>query len=82
MNCCINCFESRYINSIILNNKRVGNCDYCKSQNISIYEASELNRNFAGILDLFVIDKENGRPLETQIISDYFQKKSFYTNFN
>ncbi len=77
MNCCINCFESRYINSIILNNKRVGNCDYCKSQNISIYEASELNRNFAGILDLFVVDVENGKPLEIQIISDYFQKKVF-----
>ncbi len=77
MNCCINCFESRYINSIILNNKTVGNCDFCKSQNISIYEASKLNRNFAGILDLFVVDIENGKPIETQIISDYFHKKVF-----
>lgn len=77
MNCCINCFESQYINSIILTNKKIGNCDFCKSQNISIYEASELNRNFAGILDLFVLDAENGKPLEIQITSDYFHKKVF-----
>lgn len=60
-----------------MNNKTIGNCDYCKSQNVSIYEASELNRNFAGILDLFVVDTENGKPLETQIISDYFSQKVF-----
>lgn len=60
-----------------MSNKTAGNCDYCKSQNISIYEASELNRNFAGILELFVVDVENGKPLEIQIISEYFRNKVF-----
>ncbi|MBK7795335.1 MAG: RES domain-containing protein [Saprospiraceae bacterium] len=79
MNCCINCFESQYISSIILNNKTIGNCDYCNSKNVSIYEASELNRFFVGIIDLYEVDAENGKPLETQIIND-FHKKVFTQN--
>jgi hypothetical protein len=79
MNCCTNCFESQYINSIILNNKTIGNCDYCKSQNVSIYEASELSPFFKGIIDLYDVDVENGKSLEIQIVSD-FHKKVFTQN--
>lgn len=79
MNCCINCFESQYIGSIILNNKKLGNCDYCNSQSISIYEASQLSPFFKGIIDLYEKDTEDGKPLETQIISD-FHKKVFTQN--
>jgi hypothetical protein len=79
MNCCINCFESQYISSIILNNKTIGDCDYCNSQTISIYEASELNRFFVGIIDLYEVDIKNGKSLENQIITD-FHKKVFTQN--
>lgn len=74
MNCCTNCFESQYINSIILNNKTIGNCDYCQSQNVSIYEASELSLFFKGIIDLYDVDAENGKSLDIQIISDFHKK--------
>lgn len=74
MNCCTNCFESQYINSIILNNKTIGNCDYCKSQDVSIYEASELSPFFKGIIDLYDVDIENGKSLEVQIVSDFHKK--------
>lgn len=74
MNCCTNCFESNYINAVIFNNKKRGNCDYCHSENVSIYEASELNRFFAGIIDLYEEDTEDGKLLETQIISDFHKK--------
>lgn len=74
MNCCTSCFESQYINSIILNNNTIGNCDYCKSQNVNIYEASELSLFFKGIIDLYDVDTENGKPLEIQIISDFHKK--------
>jgi hypothetical protein len=77
MNCCINCFESRYLNSIIIRYKSNGNCDYCGSESVSIYLATELNLNFSGILDLFVIDEENGIPLEQHLISGYFAQKVF-----
>ncbi|MGE8513154.1 MAG: RES family NAD+ phosphorylase [Chryseobacterium culicis] len=74
MNCCINCFESSYINGIILNNKSIGNCNYCKSENVSIYEASELSIFFKGIIDLYEVVDSNGKPIEEQIVSDFSNK--------
>lgn len=74
MNCCINCFESSYINGVILNNRNIGDCNYCKSENVSIYPASELNIFFKGIIDLYEIDDDNGLPIEKQIISDFSTK--------
>ena len=76
MNCCINCFESNYINSVILNNRMTGDCDYCESKNVSIYEASQLILFFKGIIDLYSINLNEGKSLEKQIISD-FPKKVF-----
>lgn len=74
MNCCTNCFESQYIKSIILNNKTIGNCDYCKSQDVSVYEASELSPFFKGIIDLYDVDTENGKSLDIQIVLDFYKK--------
>jgi hypothetical protein len=74
MNCCTNCFESSYINAIILGNKTKGNCDYCKSEDVSIYEASELNPFFLGIIDLYEVNYANGKSLESQIIMDFHKK--------
>ncbi len=74
MNCCTNCFESNYINGIILNNKTVGNCDYCKSEEISIYEASELSIFFKAIIDLYEVDKEGGKKIELQVVADFSNK--------
>ena len=74
MNCCTNCFESSYINAIILGNKTTGNCDYCKSENVNIYDASELNPFFLGIIDLYEVDNANGKSLESQIITDFHKK--------
>jgi len=69
-------FESTYIKAIIISgNKTLGDCDFCNSENVNIYEASELNPFFAGIIDLYEIDHD-GKPLETQIVAD-FHKKMF-----
>lgn len=74
MNCCTNCFESSYINAIILGNKTMGNCDYCRSENVYIYDASELNPFFVGIIDLYEVDTAYGKPLEEQVIADFHKK--------
>ena len=76
MNCCINCFESNYLKSIIIKNNIQGNCDYCKSENINIYEASELNIFFKNIIGLYEEDAHNGKSIEERIVSD-FPKKAF-----
>lgn len=76
MNCCINCFESNYLKSIIIKNNIQGNCDYCKSENINIYETSELNIFFKNIIGLYEEDAHNGKSIEERIVSD-FPKKAF-----
>lgn len=73
MNCCTNCFESSYIQTIILSNNKRGNCDYCKSEDANIYSASELSPFFAGIIDLYEVNLE-GEPIESQIINDFPSK--------
>ncbi len=74
MNCCTNCFESNYINDVIFRNKTTGKCDYCNSENASIYDASELSIFFKGILDLYEVNTDDGKPVEEQIIVDFSQK--------
>lgn len=74
MNCCINCFESHYLNSVILNNKVTGDCDYCKSKNIPIYEASQLNLFLKGIIDLYEVSIGEGKLIDEQIALDFPQK--------
>jgi hypothetical protein len=76
MNCCINCFESNYLKSIIIKNNIQGNCNYCKSENINIYEASELNIFFKNIIGLYEEDTHNGKSIEERIVFD-FPKKAF-----
>lgn len=84
MNCCPNCFESQYINATILSNRIKGDCDFCESQNVSIYQPSELSLFFKGIIDLYEVDKKNGKPLEVQIANNFnkkvFTQKLFETN--
>ena len=70
MKCCSNCFSSNYLNQIIINNRVIGNCDFCLSQNISIYNPTELNLFFQNILDLYEVNPD-GDLIENQIIKDF-----------
>lgn len=79
MNCCVNCFGSHYLHEIIIRNNARGDCDYCGSVNINIYDPSELSVFFKPILDLYDVDLENGKPIAHQILSD-FNGKVFSTH--
>ncbi len=52
----------------------MGNCDFCESQNVHVYESSELSPFFKGIIDLYEVDNTNGKPLDIQIMSDFHKK--------
>lgn len=78
MNCCTNCFNSKYLSEIIINGKALGDCDYCKSKNTNIYDPSELAIFFKSILDLYIVDNDNGVELVESIIED-FPNKVFST---
>jgi hypothetical protein len=70
MKCCPKCFSSNYLNQIIINNREMGNCDFCLSENVNIYNPAELNLFFQNILDLYEIS-ENGNQIEDQVIKDF-----------
>ena len=79
MNCCSECFSSNYLKDIINSNNQIGNCDFCGSRNVSIYDPKELSLIFQNILDLYVVDNQNGASLKEQLIID-FDNKIFSLN--
>jgi len=76
MNCCSECFSSNYLKDIINRNNKKGNCDFCKSTNVSVYNPEELSLIFQNILDLFSDNLDSKETLETQFEIN-FQNKIF-----
>ncbi len=73
MNCCSECFSSAYLKDIINTNANAGNCDFCSSESVNIYNPGELNLIFQNILDLYTVS-EDGQPIEIQIKEDFSNK--------
>ena len=59
MNCCVKCFTSSYLISIINGDDRTGTCDFCNTVDTSIYSARELSPFFRNILSLYVPDENS-----------------------
>ncbi|OCK43029.1 hypothetical protein BA195_09050 [Tenacibaculum soleae] len=71
MNCCVNCFTSDYIISIINADDRVGNCNFCKSTNVSIYTARELINFFRNFLSLYTVDANSNQDIAQSLKKDF-----------
>lgn len=71
MNCCVNCFTSSYLISIINGDDRTGKCDFCKTKNTSIYSARELADFFRNIISLYVTDANSNLPLVKSLEKDF-----------
>lgn len=74
MNCCAECFSSPYLKDIINRNGFKGNCEFCLSSDIYIYETSDLSLIFQNILDLYSVNNEIGSKIEFQIEIDFPNK--------
>lgn len=74
--CCVNCFESQYLNQVISRNNDIGDCDYCLSKNVSTYAPKDLNVFFKSIIDLYEVNHAKGLSIEEQLFID-FPKKIF-----
>lgn len=75
MNCCIECFSSKYIQDVIRTNSALtGDCDYCNSKSVTLYTPKELTLFFLPIFDLYSEDEVNGNPLSLQIEKDFENK--------
>lgn len=71
MNCCVNCFTSSYLISIINGDDRTGKCDFCKTENTSIYSARELSPFFRNILSLYVPDENSNSQISQSLKEDF-----------
>jgi len=71
MNCCVKCFASSYLISIINGNDRTGTCDFCSIVNTSIYSARELLPFFRNILSLYVLDENSDLQISESLKKDF-----------
>lgn len=71
MNCCVNCFTSAYLISIINGDDRTGKCNFCKTKNTSIYSARELSPFFRNILSLYVRDENSDSEISESLEDDF-----------
>jgi hypothetical protein len=71
MNCCANCFTSSYLISIINVDDRIGICDFCETENTSIYLARELPDQFRAILSLYIPDENSKTSLIEALEKDF-----------
>lgn len=76
MHCCSECFSSSYLKDIINSNVTIGDCDFCGTLNVAIYDPKELALFFQNIFDLYKVDSKIGASLEIQMELD-FQGKIF-----
>lgn len=74
MYCCSECFSSSYLKEIIKSNLTLGNCDFCGTINVAVYEPKDLALFFQNIFDLYRIDNVNGASIEIQIELDFKNK--------
>lgn len=72
MNCCPNCFNDIFLETIIIRKSEVlGNCDFCQVQNTHIINTKELNDSFQPLLDLYEITDENGKSIAQLLKNDW-----------
>lgn len=74
MNCCSECFSSPYLKDIINRNAIKGNCEFCLSIDVCVYDTNDLSLIFQNILDLYSVNNEMGSKIEFQIEIDFPNK--------
>src|ERR1022692_341376 len=53
MKCCGHCFSDKHLSGVIRKVGRLCTCDFCGSTRVRCVEASELHKEFAGLLGLY-----------------------------
>lgn len=72
MNCCSNCFNDTFLNTVIIQkSKSLGNCDFCQMKDIHIISPEELNDSFQSLLDLYETTEENGKSIAQLLKKDW-----------
>src|SRR5690554_3154833 len=76
MNCCIKCFKDTEIRSIINSYNNIGNCDFCGSSSIPVYdvchEPNPIADLFIELINIYnVSTSKNDKPLKDALRDDW-----------
>lgn len=75
MHCCLNCFKDTHIRDTIQKYGVIGNCDFCSSKNIPVYEISIPNPVSDKIIELLEVysisNCEHAKPLKESLRDDW-----------
>ena len=75
MYCCINCFKDTHIRNTIEKYGTIGNCDFCSSKSVHIYDISDPNPisdMIIGLLEVYSISNdENAKLLKESLRDDW-----------
>lgn len=76
MNCCIDCFCDSYIRAIIEKQGSIGNCDFCSSKGVAVYnidnEQNPISGKMIRLLQSYsVSDHLDAKPLKISLRDDW-----------
>jgi len=76
MNCCIDCFRDAHILSTINKQGAIGNCDFCDSKRIAVYDVSNssnpISEKIIGLIQTYsVSDSAEAKPLKYALRDDW-----------
>ena len=75
MKCCINCFQDLLLQKTITEFGTVGDCDFCSSKEVPVYDISNQNDLSDKIIDLIQIYEasfhEDAKPLKKSLHDDW-----------
>jgi len=72
MNCCINCFNDKFLSAIIEAKSHIkGKCGFCKIDNTLIINPKELNDYFQPLFSLYEISDEQGKSIAELLKKDW-----------
>jgi hypothetical protein len=76
MNCCVNCFRDSEIRTVISSLNRIGDCDFCMSKGVAVYDAglapNRISDMIIGLVQAYSrSDGEGAKPLEYALRDDW-----------
>ena len=67
MKCCVNCFKDPFLQDTIKKLGEIGNCDFCSSKNVAVYDISVQNEVSEKILELLQAYEPSDFPEAKQL---------------
>lgn len=75
MKCCIECFKDAHLRDTIAKNGTNGDCDFCSSKNVAVFDISSstlLSDKIVSLVQAYIVSTaENAKPLKEALKNDW-----------